>query len=51
MGRASEARNADESENQGVGSNVRTARRVLRGGVGTELEVLEQEVLEQGRRC
>ena len=33
---------------QGLCSNVRTLRRVLRGGVRTGLEVLEQEVLEQG---
>ena len=32
---------------QGFGSNVRTLRRVLRGGVRTGWEVLEQKVLER----
>ena len=36
---------------QGFCSTVRTGRRVLRGGDGTGLEVLEQEVMEQDGRC
>jgi hypothetical protein len=45
------SRRSEAGVEQGVCSNIRTLRWVLRGGVRTGLEVLEQQVLEQEWRC